>query len=100
MENTRRAQVRTCTQPCFNGLNYQPDNFISTTDVNTLTVQCNHCGSLKFMDETDYLCCANGNVKLDPFPQPQPYFAHLYDGTDSEGRHFLANIQKYNSAFK
>ena len=68
MENTRRAQVCTCTQPCFNSLNYQPDNFISTTDADTLTVQCNHCRALKFMDETDYLCCAAIASWLGIFP--------------------------------
>ena len=25
---------------------------------------------------------------------------HLYEGVDSNGKHFLANIRKYNSAFQ
>ena len=41
-----------------------------------------------------------GNVQLEPFPQLQPFLEHLYEGIDSNGKHFLANIRKYNSAFQ
>ena len=39
-------------------------------------------------------------MKLDVFPQPQPFLQHLYEGTDSDSKHFLSNIQKYNCAFQ
>jgi len=41
-----------------------------------------------------------GNVQLEPFPQPQPFLKHLYEGIDSDGKHFLTNIHKCNSAFQ
>jgi len=41
-----------------------------------------------------------GNVQLEPFPRPQPFLEHLYEGIDSDSKHFLANIRKYNSAFQ
>jgi len=81
-------------------LNYQPGNFCSTIDLGTLSVECLHCGALKFSGETDLFCCSNGNVQLEPFPQPQPFLQHLYEGTNTDGKHFLTNIRKYNSVFQ
>ena len=46
------------------------------------------------------MCCSKGKVQLEEFPQPQPFLKHLYEGVDSNGKHFLANIRKYNSAFQ
>ena len=98
--NARRQQVRAGIQANFRALNYQPDNFVNTTSVGLLSVQCQICGALKFSKETDGFCCSKGNVKLDAFPQPQPFLQHLYEGTDSDSKHFLSNIRKYNCAFQ
>ena len=98
--NDRRQQVRAGIQANFKALNYQPDNFVNTTIVGLLSVQCQNCGALKFSKETDGFCCSKGNVKLDAFPQPQPFLQHLYEGTDSDSKHFLSNIRKYNCAFQ
>ena len=68
--------------------NYQPNNFHNTTDVNTLSVKCLHCGVLKFPIETESFCCFKGNIRLVPFPQPQPFLQHLYEGVDSGGNIF------------
>ena len=81
-------------------LNYHPDNFSYTTHVGTLSVECTHCGALKFPQETESFCCPKGNVQLEPFPQPHPFLQHLYEGTGSNSKHFLTNIRKYNSAFQ
>ena len=81
-------------------LNYEADNFYNTTNVDTLTVECSNCGAIKFPMETESLCCLKGNVKLDAFPQPQPFLQHLYEGTKSDGKHFLGDIRKYNCAFQ
>ena len=40
------------------------------------------------------------NVQLDELPQVQPFLQHLYEGTDTNGKHFLANMHKYNCAFQ
>ena len=100
MENTQRHQVHASTHLSFRCLNYQPHNFFSTTDVGTLSIECSHCDALKFPGETESLCCSKGNVQLEPFPQPQPFLLHLYEGTGSDGKHFLNNIRKYNCAFQ
>ena len=66
----------------------------------TLSVECTHCGALKFPQETESLCCLKGNVQLEAFPQSQSFLRHLYEGTNTAGKHFLASIRKYNSAFQ
>ena len=69
---------------------------LSTTPqvyVGTMSLQCSNCGALKFDKETDGLCCSKGKVQLDHFPQPHPFLQHLYEGIDSNGKHFLANIR-------
>ena len=100
VNNARRQQVRTGIQANFRALNYQPDNFVNTTSVGLLSVRCQNCGALKFSKETDRFCCSKGNVKLDVFPQPQPFLQRFYEGTDSDSKHFLSNIRKYNCAFQ
>ena len=95
------TQVCESRQASFRALDYQADNFYNTTDVSALSVTCSKCGALKFPKETDSLCCSKGNVQLSEYPQLQPFLQqHLYEGIDSNGKHFLANIRKYNCAFQ
>ena len=98
--NTRRQQVRDGRQASFRALNYNANDFCNTTNVGTLSVKCSNCGAIKFPMETESLCCSKGNVQLDAFPQPPVFLQHLYEGVDSNGKHFLTNIRKYNCAFQ
>ena len=98
--NTRCQQVREGRQASFRALNYQANNFLSTTSVGLLNVECLKCGALKFSKETEGLCCSKGNVKLDAFPQLQPFLQHLYEGTDSEGKHFYQIYENITVHFK
>ena len=98
--NKCRQQVRHNRDTTFRALNYEPDTFHNTTDIGTMSSQCSNCGALKFDKETDGLCCSKGKVQLDQFPQPHPFLQHLYEGIDSNGKHFLGNIRKYNSVFQ
>ena len=98
--NNAQCQVRGSRLASLRALNYEADNFHNTTNVGTLNVECLNCGAIKFPMETASLCCSKGNVKLDAYPQPQPFLQHLYEGTNSDGKHFLANIRKYNCAFQ
>ena len=81
VNNARRQQVHVGRQATFRAVNSQPDNSVNTTSVGLLSVECQKCVALKFVKET---CCLKGNVKLDEFPQPQPFLQHLYEGTDSK----------------
>ena len=100
INNARRQQVRNSRQASFRALNYNADSFYNTTDVGTLSVQCSNCGVTKFPMETESLCCFKGNVQLYAFLQPPVFLQHLYEGVDSNGKHFLTNIRKYNCAFQ
>ena len=100
INNARRQQVRDGRQASFRALNYNADSFYDTTNVGTLSVECSNCGAFKFPMETESLCCSKGNVQLDAFPQPPVFLQHLYEGVDSNGKHFLTNIRKYNCAFQ
>ena len=92
INNTHRQQVHSSSrQASLRALQYQPQNFYNTTDIGTMSLQCLNCGALKFERETDSLCCSKGNVRLDEFLQVQPFLQHLYERTDSNGKHFLAN---------
>ena len=101
LNNMHRQQVRSSRQASLKALNYQPDNFNNTIDRYRYTkfAMFKLC-ALKFERETDSLCCSKGNVQLEEFPQVQPFLQHLHEGTDSNGKHFLANICKYNCAFQ
>jgi len=92
MNNMRIQQVRGSRQASFRVLHCQPENFYNITNIGTLSVQYFNCGTLKFDKEKDSLCCLKGNVQLDEFPQLQPFLRHLYEDTDSNGKHFLANL--------
>ena len=92
--------MRSSRQASLRALSYQPEHFYSTTDIGTLSLECSSCGALKFERETDSLCCSKGNVKLEEFSQVQPFLQHLYEGIDSNSKHFLANIRKYYCAFQ
>jgi len=48
INNTSRQQVSASRIPCLLALNYQPEHFDTTTNVGTLSVECVHCGALKF----------------------------------------------------
>ena len=100
INNARRQQIRNNRQASFRALNYSANSFYNTTDVGTLSVHCSNCGATKFSMETESLCCLKGSVQLDAFPQPPVFLQHLYEGKDSNGKHFLANIRKYNGSFQ
>ena len=52
MSNIRRQQVRNSRVASFRALHYEPENFYNTTHIGTLSVNCLHCGALKFENET------------------------------------------------
>jgi len=78
-----------------------PSGVLTSWSLCFINYNLNVCwNTLKFEQETESLCCLKGNVQLGSFPQPQPPLQHLYEGVDSNGKHFLANIRRYNSAFQ
>jgi len=66
----------------------------------TMSTVCQHCNALRFRHETPGLCCASGKVKLPQLTPPPEPLASLLSGQDPRSKHFLENIQKYNSCFQ
>lgn len=83
--------------------NYDPNAPYSThrsVEIGTMSKICRYCKAFKFDKEPPGLCCANGKVKLPPLmPPPEPLRSYVTANTPL-GRHFLANIQIYNSMFQ
>jgi hypothetical protein len=60
---------------------------------------CEHCGAIKFQNETFFKCCHGGKVALEPLsPYPED-LKNLMTGDSQDAKNFQANIRKYNSAF-
>lgn len=79
------------------GVDYATDRSV---DFGTMSIVCQHCNALRFRCEPPGLCCASGKVKLPQLlPPPEP-LASLLSGQDSLSKHFLQNIQLYNSSFQ
>ena len=95
MNTMRRQQVRSGRQASFRALNYQPENFYSTTDVGTLSIHCSNCGALKFERETDSLYCLKGKVEIDEFPQLQPFLQHLCNVGRECARNTLHKLRNF-----
>lgn len=68
--------------------------------IGTMSKECQHCKALKFKTETLGMCCANGKVKLPVLNYPPEPLRSLLSGTAPHSKHFLANIQTYNSCFQ
>lgn len=68
--------------------------------IGTMDFICEHCGALKFKNETSGLCCLNGKVVLPPLNPPIGILHALVSGTTAESKHFLDKIQTYNSLFQ
>ncbi|XP_050326830.1 uncharacterized protein LOC126757177 isoform X1 [Bactrocera neohumeralis] len=65
-----------------------------------MTFICQYCNALKFPLEPSGLCCANGKIKLPQLTTPPEPLNSLLLGHEPLSKHFLPNIQKYNSVFQ
>lgn len=63
------------------------------------SITCSLCDAKKWSRETPAMCCANGKVNPNPLKEPPLLLKSLYADTTTKSKHFLNNIQKYNSAF-
>jgi hypothetical protein len=65
-----------------------------------MTNTCVDCGALKWKGEAPGVCCSNGEVQLRPLQGRPPFLKSLLQGDSEDSKHFIANIRKYNSAFR
>ncbi|XP_076258517.1 uncharacterized protein LOC143195346 isoform X2 [Rhynchophorus ferrugineus] len=65
-----------------------------------MNLVCSHCKALKYKNDANGLCCANGKVKLIQLdPPPEPLYS-LVSGIGTDSIHFLTHIQQYNNCFQ
>src|SRR6187551_3482502 len=69
-------------------------------EIGSMNSVCLHCKALKFKNEANGLCCANGKVKLIPLDPPPEPLNSLVSGIGTDSKHFLKNIQLYNNCFQ
>lgn len=71
-----------------------------SVSIGMMNKECQYCDALKFKNEPRGICCVNGKVKLPALnPSLEPLLS-LALGTSSRSKHFLKNIQAYNSCFQ
>lgn len=71
-----------------------------SVDFGTMQTICQYCNALRFQLEPPGLCCASGKVKLPHLTPPPEPLNSLLSGQEPLSKHFLENIQKYNSVFQ
>lgn len=83
---------------CYDmSIDYSAYNCVAIGPMNSV---CQYCKALKYKNEANGLCCANGKVKLIPLlPPPEPLYS-LVLGIGTDSIHFLKNIQQYNDCFQ
>ena len=59
---------------------------------------CVHCQARKWMNETPSLCCNNGKVNLEKFPDPPKLIQTLLTSAKSEAKLFRENTRSFNNA--
>ena len=74
--------------------------FTRTTDLDPMDRRSSGCDCFKFVGETPAFCCGNGQHTIISHPPHADYLQRLFDGSDVNSEHFLANIRKYNCAFQ
>lgn len=104
VQRQRRAAQLNVNVP-LNGAGFQYNNAIDYSlhkfvVIGAMNNVCRFCNALKFGSETPGMCCAAGKVRLPELQYPPEPLASLISGTTPESRHFLDNIQMYNSCFQ
>uniref|UniRef100_K4A156 ATP-dependent DNA helicase n=1 Tax=Setaria italica TaxID=4555 RepID=K4A156_SETIT len=59
---------------------------------------CEHCNAKKFESEPPGFCCRSGKIDLSTHETP-PELVRLWSSSDSDARHFRANIRYFNGHF-
>jgi hypothetical protein len=75
-----------------------PDLDDSKESIGIMNHECPECGALKWKSETATLCCNNGKVNLEPFPDPPPYLKKLWTNNTVDARLFREQSRPFNNA--
>ena len=91
------------------GFSYDVTTFNAHTlkiwDIGRMNHVCPICHAKKFKLETKGMCCGGGgkvekDIHVPRIPKPPEELLHLFDLDTQEGKNFIGNSRKYNSAFQ
>ena len=85
-------------QEVLNGI--QIVNELKDTDdtIGSMSVVCPECSAKKWKGETKSICCKDGKILLDKFPDPPPYLKTLWTANTPNARLFRDNSRSFNNA--
>ncbi|XP_049317009.1 uncharacterized protein LOC125779782 [Bactrocera dorsalis] len=96
-----RVPLRLRDQMEHVGFLYDPDcDYSLHGAIGAMDIICTHCNAAKFRGETVGMCCSSGKVKLPALEPPPEPLQSLLTGESPTSKHFLQNIQAYNSCFQ
>ena len=79
---------------------YDPnEEYPDVSNIGRMDQRCVHCNALKFRTETKGVCCNNGKVVTEAFPELPQFLQDLISGDSERSSHFLDNICQYNGSF-
>ena len=70
----------------------------SADSIGSIDIVCDKCKAKKWKNESNSTCCIDGQVKLDPFPDPPPLLKTLCKANTPEVRLFRENARSFNNA--
>ena len=79
---------------------YNINSFQNECFIGELSNICSKCKAVRFPNELPSICCSNGKINLQPFPDPPPELKALISGSSDTSDHFLENIRLYNNCFQ
>jgi hypothetical protein len=59
---------------------------------------CNHCEAMLWADELNSICCSNGKIQVEPFPESTPRLKELLQGDNIDSKCFKRHIRSVNQA--
>ena len=82
----------------LNGDIYIPELNDSKDSIGQMEYTCHYCAAIKFKKETSSLCCMDGKVILEHFPEPPEELNNLWLDKVPETEVFLKHARVLNNA--
>ena len=70
----------------------------SKESIGSMSQKCTKCGALKWKGETSSICCNDGQVRLERFPDPPPLLRDLWTSDTPDARIFRDNSRSFNNS--
>ena len=77
---------------------YELMSNVEKSDVGNRNFECQHCGALKFANETSIMCCMNGKINVPDLPPLPSFYRELWYGTCGRSQVFRKYARQLNNA--